>query len=244
MKTKLLVITAVVAALGNLAYAQPEGRRQVRANRGASTQARLGHGARTYQTALRFAQENRLQHFTVPMRNGQQRLVVNVTNEKAAAWNQVFSKANGYIEPFFNASATSGPGWSQLRMGNKRWKSYGQGSDFRAETYGGRVAFPLSLSSDELRTTESCIVNGTNAPFNYNGGDPERTGRNCTNWVTYKIGQYTGVTTNSVVGHMSSMVRGSTSDRMSVMAVMSSQALPSFDAQIVSALAASALTGG
>jgi|GEM_PF-6411089 len=244
MKTKLLVMIAVVAALGTVADAQPRGRRQARANNRVASEARLGHGARTYQKALRFAQENRLQHFSVPMRNGQQRLVVNVTNAKAEAWNQLFSKANGYIEPFFNASATSGPGWSQLRMGTKRWKKYGPGSDFRAATSGGRVAFPLSLTSEELRTTEACIVNGTNAPFSYNGGDPERTGRNCTNWVTYKIGQYTGVTTNSVVGHMSSMVRGTTSDRMSVMAVMSRETLPSFDQQIVAALAASALTGG
>ena len=82
----------------------------------------------------------------------------------------------------------------------------------------------MDLSS----STESTIHTSRNGPWNYNGGNPETTGRNCTNWLTYKVGQFTGVRTASVKGHMSSLVQGYHSDRMSVMAVMSQTPIQNF----------------
>lgn len=185
------------------------------------------HGDRAYNDALRFARENSLPHFTVRS-GGVQRVVVNVPSTKIGAWCNTFSKQNGYLEPFFNASNTSAPGWSMCRIGDRCYQQYGQGDSYRASTWGGRVAFPVSLSQQELDTTVQKIQTSPNGPWNYNGGDPERTGRNCTNWLTYKIGQFTGVTTCSVKHHMSSLVTGGHSQRMTVMAVMSNEPIQNF----------------
>jgi len=185
------------------------------------------HGDRAYRDALRFAQANNLPHFTVRS-GGVQRVVVNVPSAKIAEWCSTFSKGNCYIEPFFNASNTSAPNWSMLRIGDRSFQQYGQGEQYRPSTWSGRVAFPVSLTQPELATTEQKILTSPNGPWQYNGGDPERTGRNCTNWVTYKIGQFTGVTTCSVRHHMSSLVQGYHSPRMTVMAVMTSEPVQNF----------------
>lgn len=186
------------------------------------------HGERAYRDALQFAQRNSLPFFTTRS-GGIQRVVINVPSAKIAEWCNTFSKGNCYIEPFFNASNRSAPGWSMLRMGERSYQQYGQGEQYRSSTWGGRVAFPVSLTPNELSTTEQKILNSPNGPWEYNGGDPERTGRNCTNWVTYKIGQFTGVTTCSVKHHMSSLATGYHSPRMSVMAVMSDQPIQGFN---------------
>jgi len=187
-----------------------------------------GHGDRAYNDALQFARSNHLSHFTVNS-NGARRIVVNVPSNKIGAWCSTFSKENCYIEPFFNTTPkTSSPSWSMLRVGNRYQQQYGQGSEYRPSTYSSRTAFPVSLSQQEMNTTLAALRNSPNGPWNYNGGDPERTGRNCTNWLTYKVGQFTGVTTASVKHHMSSLVRGYHSPRMSVMAIMSNQAVPNF----------------
>lgn len=195
--------------------------------------APVNHGDRAYLDALKFAQDNRLPHFTT--RSGRvQRVVVNVPSNKIQSWCQTFSKGKCYIEPFFNASNRSAPGWSMLRIGEKSHQQYGRGETYRTNTWGGRVAFPVALSQQELTACQTAIETGVNGQWNYNGGDPSYTGprsgngRNCTNWVTYKIGQYTGVRTNSVKHHMSSLVGGYHSDRMTVMAVMSNEPIQNF----------------
>ncbi len=185
------------------------------------------HGTRAFTTAKRFAEQHNLKHFTVN-KGGVQRIVVNVPSSKIKAWTSTFSDGKCFIEPFFNASNKSSPNWSMLRMGPKNWQQYGKGETYRASTYSGRVAFPISLSESEMRTTVDKIKNSHNAPFKYGGGNPETTGRNCTNWVTYKIGQFTGVKTGSVKHHMRALVTGSHSDRATVMAVMTDNPVRNF----------------
>jgi hypothetical protein len=189
------------------------------------TAGRQRHGDRAYRDALRFAQSNRLPHFTVQSR-GVQRVVVNVPQDKLQDWCRTFSKERCYIEPFFSASNRSAPGWSYLRIGDKSYRQYGQGSSYYPGS--GRVMFPCSLTRQELSQTEHVIQTSRNGSFRYGGGDPHTTGRNCTNWVTYKIGRFTGVTTGSVKHHMSALVSGSHSDRMTVMAVTSQQPMQNF----------------
>lgn len=189
------------------------------------------HGDRAYNDALNFARQNNLPHFTTRS-NGVQRVVVNVPNDKMQAWCSTFSKENCYIEPFFNVTPKGyAPNWSMLRVGDKYHRQYGQGSTYRTSTYGGRTAFPVSLTQQELNTCMTQIHNGHNSGFNYNGGNPEdrtRAGRNCTNWLTYKVGQFTGVRTASVKHHMSALVGGYHSPRMSVMAVMTDRPIQNF----------------
>jgi len=189
--------------------------------------SQLSHGQRAYQTAKQFAQQHNLKHFTVN-RGGVERVVVNVPSNKIKAWTKAFSKDKCFIEPFFNASNRSAPGWSMLRVGKKNWRQYGTGNAYYETTSGGRVAFPISLSTAEFDSTMQTIKNSRNGSFSYNGGDPHTSGRNCTNWVTYKIGQFTGVTTGSVKHHMSSLVNGRHSNRATVMAVMTSQPVSNF----------------
>lgn len=221
MRTRTLWLAAVVLLLvGNQAHAQRYGRT-------ANASGDAAHGDRAYNDALRFAQQNNLPHFTTQSR-GIRRIVVNVTNDKLPGWCQTFSKGNCYIEPFFNVTPRSTPGWSMLRIGDQSYQQYGRGSTYRTQTYGGRTAFPVSLTQQELQSCEQAILNSPNGPWNYNGGDPERSGRNCTNWVTYKIGRYTGVTTASVKHHMSSLVGGWHSPRMSVVAIMSDRPIQQF----------------
>ena len=187
----------------------------------------LSHGQRAYQTAKAFAQQHNLKHFTVNQR-GVERIVVNVPSTKIKAWTKAFSKDKCFIEPFFNASKRSAPNWSMLRVGDKNWRQYGTGDAYYQTTSSGRVAFPISLSTSELSSTMDTIKNSRNGSFSYNGGDPHTTGRNCTNWVTYKIGQFTGVTTASVKHHMSSLVGGHHSNRATVMAVMTDRPVSNF----------------
>ena len=185
------------------------------------------HGTRAYTTAKQFAQRHNLKHFTVTSR-GVQRIVVNVPSNKIKDWTKTFSNDKCFIEPFFNASNRSAPNWSMLRIGQKNWQQYGAGETYRGSTYSGRVAFPISLSESEMRTTVGKIKNSPNGRWNYNGGNPESTGRNCTNWVTYKIGQFTGVKTASVKHHMSALVGGGHSNRATVMAVMTDNPVRNF----------------
>jgi hypothetical protein len=187
----------------------------------------VNHGDRAYRDALQFAERHRLPHFTVRSRGGQ-RLVVNVPSNKVQDWCQTFSKGKCYIEPFFTASNRSTPSWSYLRIGDRSHNKYGSGESYRTSLYSTRVAFPVSLTQQELSTCEAGIHTSTNGRWNYNGGDPTSSGRNCTNWLTYKIGQYTGVRTASVKHHMRSLVNGYHSDRMSVMAVMSRDKIQNF----------------
>ena len=214
-----IFVAAALLAMGNLAEARY------------GTAPAGNHGDRAYNDALSFARQNNLPHFTVRS-GGAQRIVVNVPSEKIAAWCSTFSKGNCYIEPFFNTTPRAyAPGWSMLRVGDKCYQQYGQGSNYRAQTYGGRTAFPVSLSQQELDTAMTQIHSGYNSGFNYNGGNPEdrtRAGRNCTNWLTYKVGRYTGVTTASVKHHMSSLVGGYHSPRMTVMAIMTDRPVPNF----------------
>jgi hypothetical protein len=192
------------------------------------TTSHSSHGDRAYNDALRFAQQNNLGHFTVNS-NGTRRIVVNVPSNKITEWCNTFSKGNCYIEPFFNTTPNRyAPSWSMLRMGDKYYRQYGQGSEYRASTYGGRTAFPVSLTRQELDSTVNAVHNSPNGRWNYNGGNPESTGRNCTNWLTYKVGQFTGVRTASVKHHMSALTRGYHSPRMSVMAIMSSEPIQNF----------------
>ena len=185
------------------------------------------HGTRAYNTAKRFAEQHNLKHFSVN-KGGVQRIVVNVPSGKIKEWTKTFSDGKCFIEPFFNASNKSSPNWSMLRMGPKNWQQYGKGDTYRANTYSGRVAFPISLSESEMGTTVDKIKNSPNGPWSYGGGNPETSGRNCTNWVTYKIGQFTGVKTGSVKHHMRSLVTGSHSDRATVMAVMTENPVRNF----------------
>lgn len=194
---------------------------------GAALAQHATHGDRAYSDALRFAQENQLPHFTTRV-GGVQRLVVNVPNAKIPAWCNLFSKQNCYMEPFFDASRNYPPSWSRLRIGNECFSQYGSGLPYNTSTGSCRFAFPVAMTQQEFATTEHKIRTSPNGPWNYNGGDPERTGRNCTNWVTYKIGQFTGVTTPSVKHHCSSLVQGYCSPRMTVMAIMTPQAIPNF----------------
>ena len=229
MKTRHITLIALSLILvSTTAFARPRGyQRTNRTNRTNTTVRPQNHGDRAYNDALSFARTNNLPHFTV--RNaGVKRVVVNVTSAKMQAWCNTFSKGKCYIEPHFNASKTSAPGWSMLRVGEKNWRQYGTGETYRANTYGGRVAFPISLSQQELDSTMHKIKTSNNAPFVYNGGNPETTGRNCTNWVTYKIGQFTGVTTGSVKHHMSALVNGRHSNRSTVMAVMTNEKVQNF----------------
>jgi hypothetical protein len=201
---------------------------QAEANRHRGRSGNASHGDRAYNDALRFAQQHNLGHFTVN-KNGTRRIVVNVPSSKISDWCNTFSKGNCYIEPFFNTTPNRyAPGWSMLRVGDKTYKQYGQGSTYRSSTYGGRTAFPVSLTQQELSSTMTKIHDSPNGRWRYNGGDPETTGRNCTNWLTYKIGQFTGVRTGSVKHHMSALTRGYHSPRMSVMAVMSSEPIQNF----------------
>jgi len=103
---------ALVAALLTTSYALAD--RNVRPA-AASPQA---HGDRAYNDALRFARDNSLPNFTVRA-GGVQRVVVNVPSAKIGAWCSTFSKQNCYLEPFFNASNRSAPGWSMCRIGDK-----------------------------------------------------------------------------------------------------------------------------
>lgn len=231
----LLVSISLVSAV---AQARPRGRAST--GRTSATTARPGHGQRAYQDALTFARTHNLPHFTVRNR-GRQRLVVNVPENKLGQWCQTFSKGKCYIEPFFKAGTRSAPGWSYLRIGDNTWRQYGNPSTYYSGS--GRVAFPVSLSNRELSACENAIRTSRNGPWRYNGGDPERTGRNCTNWVTHKIGQFTGVRTASVVHHMRSLVKGHHSDRMSVMAVMTRQPMQHFGPEVVGQLAESASRG-
>ena len=202
-------------------------RNQTRPTVPSRNDSQLGHGQRALQTAQQFATQHKLKHFTVT-KGGVQRIVVNVPSNKIQAWTQAFSKEKCFIEPFFNASNRSAPNWSMLRVGGKNWQQYGTGETYRGTTYSGRVAFPISLSTSEFNSTMETIKNSRNGSFSYNGGDPHTTGRNCTNWVTYKIGQFTGVTTASVKHHMSSLVGGRHSNRATVMAVMTDRPVSNF----------------
>ena len=215
----------LTAALVALALTAVAGAAVARETARRSTTARQGHGDRAYQAALSFAQNNRLPHFTVRSR-GVQRVVVNVTQNKLQDWCRTFSKGQCYIEPFFRASNRSAPGWSYLRIGDKSWQSYGNGSAYYPGS--GRVMFPCSVTQQELDQTENVIKTSRNGSFRYGGGDPHTTGRNCTNWVTYKISDFTGVRTNSVKQHMRSLVGGYHSDRMTVMAVTSARPIQNF----------------
>jgi len=217
---------AIVAAVALFATSTAEARLRRTAPSGHAS-----HGDRAYNDAVNFARQNNLPHFTTRS-HGTQRIVVNVPSSKIQAWCNTFSKENCYIEPFFNVTPKAyAPSWSMLRVGGKYHQQYGQGSQYRASTYGGRTAFPVSLSQQELTTTVNQIQNGYNSGFAYNGGNPEdrnRPGRNCTNWLTYKVGQFTGVRTASVKHHMSALVGGYHSPRMSVMAIMTDQPVQNF----------------
>jgi hypothetical protein len=190
-------------------------------------------GQRAYHTALRFARNRNLPHFSQPTRAGL-RLVVNVTNEHAAAWAETFAPAaeadGGYVEPFFTASPTSAPGWSRLRIGGRAFMKYGDGAaeDFDPQTGGSRFNFPVWLSAAEHAEFVGHILHTPNLPFNYNGGIESGTGQNCTDWLTSKIGQYTGVRTSSVKHHLQRMVEGPFSERMTVLAISSPDPIESF----------------
>ena len=228
MRARHLTVTMLcIVLISTAAWARPRGQRTQRSNQPASTTSRQGHGDRAYNDALRFAQQHNLKHFTVS-RRGVQRIVVNVPSAKMQQWCNTFSKGKCYIEPFFNASKTSAPGWSMFRVGEKNWRRYGSGDSYRTTTYGGRVAFPISLSETELRSTLDTIKTSRNLPFKYNGGIWSGTGQNCTDWITSKIGQYTGVSTASVKHHMSSLVQGHHSNRATVMAVMTDRPMQNF----------------
>lgn len=228
MRVRLIVVTITLSLLvASAAFARNSRTSAAFARNNRTSTAQPGHGDRAYRDGLKFAQDNRLPHFTVNSR-GKQRVVINVPSDKVQAWCQKFSKGNCYIEPFFTASNRSAPSWSYLRIGDKSHRQYGQGETYRTSAYSTRVAFPVSLSQQELSSCKTAIETSQNGPWRYNGGDPSRTGRNCTNWVTYKIGQYTGVRTASVKHHMSSLVGGYHSDRMTVMAVMSREPIQNF----------------
>ncbi len=224
----LMIITLGLVLVSTTALARPRGQ-QVRPQRNttnASTQ-RQGHGDRAYTDALRFAQQHNLKHFTVN-RRGVRRIVVNVPSNKITDWCNTFSKGKCYVEPFFNASKRSAPGWSMFRVGSKNWRRYGSGDTYYNSTSGGRVAFPISLSEREMSSTMDTIKTSRNLPFKYNGGIWSGTGQNCTDWLTSKIGQFTGVSTASVKHHMSALVQGHHSNRSTVMAVMTSQPMQNF----------------
>ena len=222
----LMIIVLGVVLVSSVAFARPRGQRQVRPPTTPNTQ-RQSHGDRAYNDALRFAQQHNLNHFTVN-RRGVRRIVVNVTSAKINDWCNTFSKGKCYVEPFFNASKTSAPGWSMFRVGNKNWRRFGQGDTYRTQTWGGRVAFPISLSEGELTSTMDTIKTSRNLPFKYNGGIWSGTGQNCTDWITSKIGRFTGVSTASVKHHMSALVQGGHSNRATVMAVMTDRPVQNF----------------
>lgn len=184
------------------------------------------HGGRAYTDALSFAKQNRLPHFTVN-KNGVKRIVVNVPSDKIGAWCNVFSQRKGYVEPFFQGSRTSKPSWSMLRMGDRSLMEFGTGDAYRARTNSGRVAFPVSLSAQELTQTSQNIKTRTNRPWAYAAGVGS-TKQNCTNWVTEELGRFTGVSTGSVKHHMRALVGGRHSNRMTVMAVMTPTKMQSF----------------
>ena len=184
------------------------------------------HGAKAYTAALGFARANGLPHFTVN-KNGFKRVVVNVPSDKIGAWCNVFSKRNGYLEPFFQGSRTSKPSWSMLRMGDRSLMEFGTGDAYRARTNSCRVAFPVSLSPQEMSSATQQLTSRTNRPWAYAAGVGSAK-QNCTNWVTEELGRFTGVSTGSVKHHMRALVNGRHTNRMSVMAVMTPAKVQNF----------------
>ncbi len=184
------------------------------------------HGGRAYATALGFARQHKLPHFTVN-KNGVKRVVVNVPSDKIGAWCNVFSQRKGYLEPFFQGSRTSKPSWSMLRMGDRSLMEFGTGDAYRPRTNSCRVAFPVSLSPQELTETGNKLKTRTNRPWAYAAGVGSSK-QNCTNWVTEELGRFTGVSTGSVKHHMRALVNGRHSNRMTVMAVMTPAKVQNF----------------
>ncbi|MCA9670257.1 MAG: hypothetical protein KC503_31900 [Myxococcales bacterium] len=241
MKTRrntLILFSIASLLIGSSALAERGGRQQRRVSRRFATQhtaaerlipqIRNEHGKRSYQTALKFAKEHDLPVATVT-KSGQPRILVNVPQDKVAAWTETFSAGKCFIEPFFGNNLKTGkPGWSYMRIGDKHHDRYGAGDTYRPGS--PRTAFPVALSAEEQQRTTHEITTRTNAPWNYGGGDPVRTGRNCTNWVTYVIHPYTGVQTGSVVHHGATLFDQNRSGRLTVMAVMTNALQENFGA--------------
>lgn len=194
------------------------------------------HGRRVFEAGLRFAKKHNVPYFVETMRNGQKRLVMNVAGpEQIKAYADFFAprQRNGvyYMENFFSASATSEPSWSYLRVGGKTWNEYGQNPfNYSVNTGGVRTAFPYSVTKDELDTRMNAIKTTPNAPFSYGGGIMSGTAQNCTDWLTNVVGGVTGITTNSVKHHASSLMDASSwlSPRMTVKTVISATPIADF----------------
>jgi hypothetical protein len=186
-------------------------------------------GRTAYSAAKRFAEQNNLPHFFMRGHNNVKRIVVNVPQNHWDGWCSVFSAENCYIEPNFRGSKTYKPGWSYLRIGNKHNDRYGAGSECRFGA--GKVHFPVKLSQSEFTRTVDKIRNSPNGSWDFMGGNPETSGRNCTNWVTEKIGRYTGVGAAAVQAHFGNLMNEYHSPRSTVVGITSTSPLTNFNAQ-------------
>jgi hypothetical protein len=197
-------------------------------------------GLKAFRDAKAFAQANNVQHFVTTLPNGQQRVVMNVVGrEQLRAYCRVFSPENGYQENFFCASATSKPGWSYHRIGDRSYQEFGQGGSYDMNVGRDRVAFPYGVSATELQANRTAIHDTPAPPFDWEGehiggvlsakrGSRSVYKRNCTDWITSIVGRMTGVETNSVVHHAGSLWSGSCSARMTVQTFITGTPIQSF----------------
>jgi hypothetical protein len=178
-------------------------------------------GQIAFLTALGFARKHRLPRVIVARGDGK-RIVVNVPNQQLEAWTETFSSDRGFMEIFFSATLHREPEWSRLRIDDRAWESYGEGEPYTHHTRTGRLAFPVLMTPSELAERQLDIQTTPNQPFKFVGGLLHgECAQNCTDWLTAKLGDLTGVRTGSVLRHARSLTNGPHSERMSVMAVMS-----------------------
>lgn len=237
---KLSIIALVVAfSLPQLAQADgPAGWRtqfnQARTRPVRSNARKMGK--KLFKKAKAFAEREGLPHFVEPMRNGQERLVMNVHgNEKVARYTQEFGKEAKVLENFFNASPSSKPGWSYHRIGERSWEQYGRGETYRTRIgYGSRLAFPYMVSEKEMNDHIRDLETMPNPRFDttppHMGGLLSgRFLRNCTDWVTAFTGKFMGMhPTVAVVSHAGQLYDGRVGERMTVKAVMTSSEMSDF----------------
>ncbi len=197
-------------------------------------------GQRTFDKGMSLANPSRgqgLPHFTVTGRDGSKRLVINVHGEaNLRKYVAVFSERNRFMEHTFNASKTSEPHWSYLRIDKRMFKKYGAGESYSFNTNSTRIAFPYSTTKREFDTRKEMILNTPAPPFLWESPYPGgiHVGKwqsNCTDWVCSVNGKLTmGRKTNAVLDHAGSLWSGGHTPRMRVMAVITSQPIENFDA--------------
>lgn len=191
------------------------------------------HGDRAFLQAQQFARTHNIPHFVKTMRNGQQRLVMNVHGQQnITAYCQAFSDTNCFMENFFTASATSDPSWSYCRIGMKSYRAFGTGSEYRTDAFSTRTAFPYSVTQEELSSSKQAIETTPNPGFEYNGGVLSgRFASNCTDWLTSIVGKLTGTTTASVHHHGGSLFDSTGSGRLTVQTIITDTPITNFGPQ-------------